>query len=147
MKAITTVGIDIKLKEKAKNLGINISKLIEDTLRNKINFKEQNFDNITKEKTAIEFEILSKKKDEIDQKHSLLSEKLANFDQKALENEKKRLENEEKFLLESKKCLECGNILNLDLKYHKFDKGILCNGCFLTAKDTLKYTNKPKEAE
>jgi len=136
MKAITSVSIDVDLKRAIKTKGLNVSEVLDEALRSKLAFINEDYDELDRQKISKELEIITKKKAEIDQKYAFLEQKVAFFEQKRLENDKKRLENDQKIAENQKKCLECGNIIEENLKNHKFPKGIVCNSCFMTSKDS-----------
>lgn len=55
-----------------------------------------------------------------------IKESLENKRKMALEAERERIQN-------AMKCLQCGKVMKDDHTTHSFDKGIVCNSCFLGA--------------
>ena len=140
MKVSTHVTVDAIKKRKLKSLGYVLSEIVDEAITNKINFHNLDPEAINIEQTKIELELLEKKQSKINEKVSKLREKVSKYEKKQLENEKKRLEDEQKAIINAKKCIECGIVINKNNdKYHCFNKGIVCNGCFMTAVDIKKW--------
>lgn len=92
--------------------------------------------------TPVEKEALIKKIGDTKSELVFLENKLGNLEQEEQEKALKKEKEEEERL---KKCICCGNMLGEKVKKHKFAKGFVCNGCFMTAESTqIKEWNKAK---
>lgn len=80
-----------------------------------------------------ELELLEEKKKEIDQKVSEKRRIVDAAESAAKEEEIAKFRLEQEAAIAAKKCIACGDYLSEKLKNHKFKRGFVCNGCFLSS--------------
>lgn len=134
-KVITTVGIDDILFNKAKSSKINFSATLEESLRYKIAFQEQDLSSISKKRLQIELEKEEKKLQKIALKVEELRKNLQILEEKEQKQAQKELKQQEESIKNKRKCTDCGNLIPEDKKSYPNirEKGdVLCKNCFLS---------------
>lgn len=130
--ALTTKAVVLDEEQYQKLPKGDRSRLIRDLISAHLSYQ-------TGEIGAIDEELLSRKKRTLENKKIQIDaelESICSTIEKIKENREKEaqktLENEKKRLEMAKKCLNCGKLLELDIKYYKFTKGQVCHTCYMT---------------
>jgi GTP-binding protein EngB required for normal cell division len=138
--ASKSISIKENVWELAKKKYPNqLSPKIQRFLENLIN--EDQEDNLDKQILKIEKEELINKISQLSAKLDNINNKLDKIKEKENEKEKQLLLNEKEREEAAYKCIIC-NTINPDEKFHKFEKGLVCNNCFLSSdpNQLKKYT-------
>lgn len=140
-KIHTTLTVDQNVIKQAKELGINISKALNDKLKTLISIKTNDLEGISIELEQMKRKKIIKEINALQQKLEICQDNITNIEQKQTEIEQERLENEKKRLEKERNCLNCGKIIpvgrdrNHKIKVHgqRFPKGMVCNECYYAA--------------
>jgi len=140
-KSHTTLTVDSELVDKAKKMGINMSKALNDYLKRLIIDQEEDLEGVNYELLSID---ILKLQNSINQQQAMLTSKIKQKEQiqeQIEKNKTEELEADKKRIEDAKKCLNCGKLLDERQKSHKFTNGLVCNGCFLSgsAQDYKKW--------
>jgi hypothetical protein len=136
MKVNTTLTIDIGIRQKAKQLNINLSELFKEALINKIAIIEEDIDGIDFLLLKRELEREEKKLTNQGQKVSNLRTKLIMIEEKKQKLIVQALEEKKKEIEEGKKCKNCGLVIPEGITVHEFKIGKICNSCFMKSDKT-----------
>ncbi len=142
-KTHVNITVDYEYWLKAKELNINLSRSFNDFLGTLIaqtgrDINKINILMVQKELAKLKTQMASIAS-EITQKESLVVQYQAIQDKK----QKELLEKEKDRIMKSKTCLKCQRELTKEEKQVSFPKGIVCQGCFMTAsKDDVNDWNR-----
>lgn len=141
-KTHTTVTVDVDVLESARALRINISGEFNDFLKALLNQYNEDVDGINVRLERINLEKAIKKNQYWQSTIKECQAKIEKWEQRHKEKEEERLKKEKEEIENSKKCLNCGRVIEGEMKSHEFIKGIVCNVCFLNSNaDDLKRWN------
>jgi hypothetical protein len=144
MKANTTLTIDVNLRNKARQLNINLSELFKESLINKIAILEEDVEGIDVVLIKRELEREERKLNNISGKVSSLRTKLLMIEEKKNKEQELKLKEEKKIIEELRKCKNCGVVIETETKFHDFPIGKICNACFISTppKETKRWYNE-----
>ena len=143
MKTKVTLNCDIYLLEQARNNNVNLSQSLEDNLRFKLSYMDNNSNKIDVKLTKIEIEKEEKNIAKSQVKLSKLRQNLAKYEENIAKKDQERLQKEAEIIKSKTTCFNCGCDLT-DKWSTKLAPGLLCKGCFFGMdKDQLKKWNKP----
>jgi len=132
-KTHTTLTVDQEIIDKAKRLGLNMSKEFQNFLSKYINTYHQNIDGIDLEILNIEIDRLKLEADDINLQLRGKLELKEQIEAKMKNKEEERLKVEKENLEKLNKCIACGHIFNDDMKKYGFRQGNVCKACFVVA--------------
>jgi len=132
MKSKVTINIESNLLAEARINNMNISQSTEETIRNKLMFLNGDISGINEQILEIELKKDEKELTKLQIKVAQQKELLAKIRMDRTKNEQARLEKEKERIEKAKRCHNCGNILSDKQKFHRFPKGNICNGCYLS---------------
>lgn len=133
MKTHTTVSVDAELIEKAKTLNINVSGNFNDYLSSLINQRQNNLEGINIELEMIKQRKLQTQFNNIKMELDDCTQKIGRYQELEEQKKQQELEKEKQRIEASTKCINCGSFLEEGKKSHRFPKGNVCNGCFLSS--------------
>jgi len=132
-KQTISVTVDSEVIEDVKQLKINVSGEINEFLKNLLDTYNEDVEGINIRLERIALEKALKKMNHwqnIAKKKQVLIEKWEEIRQKSEEN---KLKAEKEAIENSKKCVNCGRIIEESERKNNFPIGIICNGCYLGA--------------
>lgn len=121
----------------------NVRSSLEKYMNNIIAYNNQDIDGINIKLIEMDIERLqnsiTKLNAELQHKQQLREK----YEENRRKNEENRLELEKNALEKTKKCANCGKILNEKMKIEEFPIGKVCNTCFMSAiKEDLRRWNQ-----
>ena len=150
MKTTTSVTLDNDLLAKIKNMNINLSGSINDFLKSLIAQTSGDLDGINIELEKVKLKRYERELVEVQSKVKAASLNIENYEKHQNIKKEKVLEAERENAEKAKKCLNCGNIINISMA-HTFKKGNICRSCYMVAepKDIINWneTTEKKDNE
>lgn len=120
----------------------NVARSITEYMQNVVAQQNQDIEGINIKLTILEIDKLQKKISKLQAELLQKTQIKEKYETLQKEAEEKRLIEEKDRIEASTKCINCGNFLEGDKKSHRFPKGNVCNGCFMSATgDSIKRWN------
>lgn len=143
-KKTISLTIDIDCYEWARKNLRNISGDINDYLERCKAIHEEDVDGVSIQILQIDKAKAEKKVLLWSSKLKALQTKIKQYQEIQEKKEKERLQREKKIIEDSEKCIGCST--KVTPKWHTFDKGKVCNSCFMNAraKQFSEWTNGGK---
>ena len=142
-KTKVTINVDNWVLEDAKFHKVNISRTTEDALRSYLNLIKGDVEAADEVLVMRRLEKKETQLTKIQGEVSALRQTLDKISKMKSAKEDERLEKEKEEIENAKKCINCDKIIPEKAKSHNFDKGSICNSCFLgcSSNDLKRWNN------
>lgn len=138
-KVHTTLTLEGSILQRAKALNINLSGTFEQYLDSLVNQKNADVDGINLDVLNIQIVRLQTQFNKMQVELQAKLKRKEEVMEKMRENEQRKLEEEKERAEKTRRCANCGKVLEESKKKHDFKKGCICNTCFLNAhKDDIE---------
>lgn len=142
VKTHTTVTVDIELVEEARRLNINVSGAFNEFLEGLLAKYNEDVEGINIRLERIRITKLTNQLNHIQTQLKNGQSLIARWEKIQQDKEENKLQEEKETIENAMKCINCGKIMEEQMKSHKFNKGHVCHSCFMSAsKESIKGWN------